>query len=320
MNADFCVRFRLAVELEGRRHCGLRSVAGDALREITDANADGVGEGGVAIDISAEDELARLTGMTPSDTGAELIGRVTTPLHLPPPSEVERPSRTPASMRLAWEGIRNGRPTKLLSGLVPEGGVSSSSIAARVRQIHPEFWPETPTWITAVELASGDRTVFGRSDDRIHLSAAVQASSSIPGYFSPVSLGGRQFVDGGIHSASNADLVAGLFFDLVIISSTLSVEGRESPLAKARDLNRAWHNRVLGEEVERVRAAGSEVLVLQPTEEDLEVGGGDNMDRARVRDYARQVRSSVRAQLSRPGSEAQLALLERAAENSSTID
>ena len=64
------------------------------------------------------------------------------------------------------------------------------------------------TWICSVDFDSGKRVVFGRDDVECDVGTAVQASSSIPGYFRPVELNGVRYVDGGIHSSTNADLVA----------------------------------------------------------------------------------------------------------------
>ena len=48
------------------------------------------------------------------------------------------------------------------------------------------------------------------------LADAVAASCAIPGFYRPVDIGGRRYVDGGVRSASNLDLLAGHELDLVI--------------------------------------------------------------------------------------------------------
>ena len=69
-------------------------------------------------------------------------------------------------------------------------------------------WPERPLWVCAVDLDSGERIVFGRDGVDAPIGVAVQASSSIPGFFRPVEHGGQRYVDGGVHSPTNADLLA----------------------------------------------------------------------------------------------------------------
>ncbi len=60
--------------------------------------------------------------------------------------------------------------------------------------------------ITAVDLASGRRAVFGAPGfDDVPVGAAVEASCAIPGVFRPVVLGGRSYVDGGVWSPTNMD-------------------------------------------------------------------------------------------------------------------
>jgi NTE family protein len=48
--------------------------------------------------------------------------------------------------------------------------------------------------IVATDLASGEPVVFERGD----AGTAVRASSAVPGVFSPVRIGDRDFVDGGL--------------------------------------------------------------------------------------------------------------------------
>ena len=58
---------------------------------------------------------------------------------------------------------------------------------------------------------------------RRDVATAVAASCAIPAFFAPVSIDGVRYVDGGVHSPTNADLVAGLGLDLVVISSPMSI-------------------------------------------------------------------------------------------------
>ena len=51
---------------------------------------------------------------------------------------------------------------------------------------------------------------------------AVRASCAIPAYFEPAVIDGERYVDGGVHSTTNADLVAGERPDLVLVSAPMS--------------------------------------------------------------------------------------------------
>ena len=51
---------------------------------------------------------------------------------------------------------------------------------------------------------------------------AVSASCAVPGYFAPVEIDGRMYIDGGAHSMVSLDLLADRELDLVIVSAPLS--------------------------------------------------------------------------------------------------
>lgn len=53
---------------------------------------------------------------------------------------------------------------------------------------------KVPLGILATDLASGKGVLFQRGDT----GTAVRASSAVPGVFTPVTIGGRQYVDGGL--------------------------------------------------------------------------------------------------------------------------
>ena len=59
------------------------------------------------------------------------------------------------------------------------------------------------------EVPSGARPLEG-------VGTAVAASCAIPGFYRSVRIGDRRYVDGGVHSTSNLDLLAGEGLDLVI--------------------------------------------------------------------------------------------------------
>src|SRR4029078_9443187 len=54
------------------------------------------------------------------------------------------------------------------------------------------------------------------------LADAVAASCAIPGFYHPVTIAGRRYVDGGICSVSNLDLLCGEGLDLVICLNPMS--------------------------------------------------------------------------------------------------
>jgi NTE family protein len=209
----------------------------------------------------------------------------------------------PASPQLAATALLppwRARPVAALAGLLPAGSVPTAPIGDRIRLMFEDGWPDRPLWICALRLRDGQRVVFGRDDvDVDDVGTAVEASSAIPGYLQPVTVRGETYVDGGAHSPTNADLVAGLGLDVVIVISTMSgpwTALRPSPSIGSRALA-SW---VLEREVRSVRASGTPVLVLEPTAEDLAVMGSNAMDPARRATVAEQARSTTVQRLAHP--------------------
>ena len=69
--------------------------------------------------------------------------------------------------------------------------------------------------------------------------------------------------------STNADLVAALGLDVVVISSVRTVGGTAGPTGYRGTVARAWHARTLWREVQAIRRRGAAVLVLDPTASDL---------------------------------------------------
>lgn len=205
---------------------------------------------------------------------------------------------------------RDPRPWVALAGLMPVGGTSTGSIAARIEQLSEGGWPEGPLWVVAVDLASGRRVVFGRDGtvDGASLGAAVAASCAVPAFFEPVTIDGHRYVDGGVHSPTNADLVAAAGLDLVVVSAPMAGRWRSMrphPAAFARTAARV----ALDREVAAIRRAGAAVLVLQPGPDDTPLMDGRSMDPGARAPVARQARTSVMASLARPEAAPVMALL-----------
>ena len=69
-------------------------------------------------------------------------------------------------------------------------------------------WPARRLLITAVDVKSGKFAAFDGASGA-SLIEAVSASCAVPGVWPPVRINGRQWMDGGMRSATNADLAAG---------------------------------------------------------------------------------------------------------------
>jgi NTE family protein len=76
--------------------------------------------------------------------------------------------------------------------------------------------------IPAIDLNTAERVVFGRGDLRaVPISEAVVASSAIPAFFEPITINGRDYVDGGVGFSGHADLAAESGVDAVVVINPL---------------------------------------------------------------------------------------------------
>lgn len=256
------------------------------------------------------DLVAGALGRPLSDLGRAHAERAGRPADLPAVSPGGRfpvPSAPHLLVRALAQPWRM-RPVLAMAGMLPEGRVPTALVGDRIRRTHDEPWPARPTWIAAVRLRDGQRVVFGRDVTDAHLATAVEASSAIPGYFEPVEHGGHRYVDGGIHSPTNADLVAGAGFDVVVVSSPMSAT--RDALRRVRfTTGRGLHAATLAREVAAVRADGTPVLVLQPDPEVLVAMGANSMDPTRRGAVARVALERVGAHLAGAAVADRLALL-----------
>jgi NTE family protein len=167
--------------------------------------------------------------------------------------------------------------------------------------------------VTAVRVDNGRRVVFGRDGiDPGRVGTAVEASSAVPGCYAPVRIAGHDYVDGAVWSASNADLVAGLGFDLALVLAPLSVTSTRLSWDGQR-LRRTYHRSVLSREVNAVHRNGTDVVVLEPKPDDvalLTIVGGE-LDDDRRRAIAERGRQRTIERLAEDASLAPLSALAR---------
>jgi NTE family protein len=195
----------------------------------------------------------------------------------------------PGSWRLAAASLARPyrySPAAVVSGWLPRGLVSTEPLKRTIRRACPSGWAPHPNyWAVAVDYGTGRRVVFGRTEaPAAELADAVAASCAIPGFYRPVEIGGRTYVDGGVYSMSNLDVLRDEPLDLVIalnpMSSLHAGEPRTIVDRLAFRLRQAAGRR-LGSEAKRLRAAGMEVVLIQPTVQDLDAMGTNLMSAGR---------------------------------------
>jgi NTE family protein len=259
----------------------------------------------------AADLARRARGEAVSPAGATVVARA----GLGPPrpraprqrrtAAMASPARVMRALRVPWEA----RPGSVMAALLPAGRISTGSIGAPFDALFGDAWPTRPTWIVAVDLDTGRRTVFGRAGEPVATPAeAVQASCAIPAYFEPIRIGGARYVDGGVHSTTNADLVAAERPDLVLVSAPMSAVPGAARVGLALPI-RQVARLSLGREVVRLRRLGIDVMTFQPTAGDLEVMNGDALDPAKLGPVSTRVGETTRRRLARADVRARLAAL-----------
>ncbi|HEU5416662.1 MAG TPA: patatin-like phospholipase family protein [Streptosporangiaceae bacterium] len=137
-------------------------------------------------------------------------------------------------------------------------------------------WP-APFRCTAVDTRTGRFQVWDQ-DSGVPLPRALASSCSVPGVFPPVTIDGTRYMDGGTRTPLNADLAAG--HDAVIAVSCMMLslpEGMSDPVFDAM-------SQEIADELAAVRDSGSELGIIAPGPEFLEVSGWGTslMDPSRV--------------------------------------
>ena len=274
--------------------------------------------------VSAQDLLARAQGRPLSAAGQRLLAPAGVPFSPPSSSGpgVARSAGDIAAILLrAAARPFSARPVALIAGLLPEGTIGTDEIAFGVAAVMRSPWPSDPLYVCAVRRRDGRRVVFGR--DRVApLPLAVSASCAIPGFFRSVEIDGDEYIDGGVHSPTNADLLrdwpsdgpagstgsASGPLDLVIVSSPMSIRG--SGLRSVVDQPiRRWARTLLDLELLKLRRRGIPTLALQPAVEDLAFIGPDAMDVERRGIAAARAFTATLAFLTRADVAARLRLL-----------
>ncbi|MDP9407422.1 MAG: patatin-like phospholipase family protein [Actinomycetota bacterium] len=193
-------------------------------------------------------------------------------------------------------------PMALLSGALPAGRGTLAPVGRMIDAIVPagEWAPHPATWVVAMDYQTGRRVPFGRpGSPRAGIADAVMASCSIPGWYAPVRIGDRRYVDGGACSATSLDLLAPMGLDEVVVVAPMASFATDRPTSVAGRLERRFRGLVtkrLEREAEKVRRAGTAVTLLSPGPEDLEAIGANLMDsRRREAVLATSLRTSARA-------------------------
>ena len=182
--------------------------------------------------------------------------------------------------------LRAGAPAgalarSLLLRTMPDGVETHADLRARLRRLAVAF--DGRLRIVAVDRGDGRRVVFGSPGSpggpggpEASVAEAVSASCAIPGVFAPVTIGGREYVDGGLWSLTNLDAApAGRDTRVLCLNPMAGTDGAALAALRAFARSRA------AVEEQALRARGAEVTVIAPSRLAAAAIGRDPMDPGR---------------------------------------
>jgi NTE family protein len=256
----------------------------------------GLAEGGV--DLAAADYICGTSagsfvgsqlamGKPIGEMAAAILAEADRPRADPPPVDGRPAQQTAApnlallfqKMQEAAAGTRDPQEVRkeigafALSAQTVDEATFIRGFGRSLSQAQAESWPTARDYAcTAVDAETGEFVVW-TAESKVGLAKAVASSCSVPGVFPPITINGRRYIDGGMRSATNADLAKG--HDLVVILALriASMTGSGST--------------PLDREIETLKAGGARVEVIYPDEASQAAFGVNLMD-ARVRPAACQ--------------------------------
>ncbi len=180
------------------------------------------------------------------------------------------------------------------SGWLPHGRGQHAALRSLVGALHwrhqqrpfrgaaPSHWVDGHTWVAAMDYDSGRHVLFGRQGaPHASLPDAVVASCSIPGWYSPVVIGGRRYVDGGIRSSTSLRALSGTNVHEVYVLAPMASTEPDHPLQPHLRIERRLRQlltHLLVRQAKALRAEGKRVTIVTPGPRDLAVMGANLMD------------------------------------------
>ncbi|MFE6049296.1 patatin-like phospholipase family protein [Kitasatospora sp. NPDC056446] len=140
------------------------------------------------------------------------------------PDRLATPVRTPDSTPPRVDGRRLGEAFAVLGdaasdpagarrrvgriALAAETGPEQAHIARMRATVGADQWPDRRLLIPVTDAETGEQEVLDRASGA-PLPSAVAASTAFPGIYPPITVNGRRYLDGSLHSATNAALATG---------------------------------------------------------------------------------------------------------------
>lgn len=187
--------------------------------------------------------------------------------------------------------VRKVPPSPALAGILPPGRGDLASVGRLVDDVQaahgrgPGQWSVHPgVRVTATDYTSGARVCFGEPGaPAAGLAEAVMASCAVPGWYPTVTIGGRNYVDGGAASGVDLDLVIGQDLDEVLVLAPMMSLLHPAPPTHSPH-EQALRRRVTARallQAEQVRDAGTQVTLVCPGAGEITAFGADQLDPTR---------------------------------------
>ena len=148
--------------------------------------------------------------------------------------------------------------------------MSEDAFIANFGHLADAAWPQRYA-CTAVDAVTGEFVVWDEHAG-VPLGRAVASSCAVPGIFPAITIGGRRYIDGGMRSATNADLAKG--HDRVLVLSLMNPATMAGPLAAIAA--------GFDDELAAIRVAGGTVEVIFPDADAAAAMGINLMDASMV--------------------------------------
>ncbi len=177
-----------------------------------------------------------------------------------------------------------GSDPKAMRARIGAYALTAETVSEAERRAYIESWLPVQTWpeqrlvMVAVDTETGEDYIMDRATG-VSLVDAVAASCAVPGIRPPVTIAGRRYMDGGVRSATNADLASG--YDRILILNPAG-EGANSFGADTAS------------QVAALEREGSRVLVITPDAASVAARGTNTSDPAARAPSARAGRAQGR--------------------------
>lgn len=201
----------------------------------------------------------------------------------PQPTLAGQPAAAPpdlatlfTKMQEAMSGKRPGREVRAEIGAwaLSQKTISEETFIANFGRsfssLPENAWPDRNYACTAVDAQSGEFVVWNK-EAGVGVVRAVASSCSVPGVFPPITIKGRRYIDGGMRSATNADLANG--YEAVVVVAVTGGATTDPALLRFRQM--------LDNEIDVVRESGARVELIVPDEASVKAFGINLMDSRR---------------------------------------